>query len=221
MKDLFLLSQARQIAENATDDAMGVAVRMLIKQFLAMNIADIKPIPQLAVKHFTGENKGTYVLSGICMDADNKVAVGASPYALLVNPAEFKSVAGVKQGTVIVDAENRSKKLDGAFPDYQKLIPAASVTKPIVMRPLQDIQFDAKYAVVDARMNGYDLPVVRVADKTDSQCAVYIAVIRLPLFLRARLDGWEAEMLNEDMLVRPLVKRFEDGKTMLLMVVNP
>lgn len=220
MKDLFLIAQARQLAEEATDDTMGNAVRMLIKQFLAMNMKDFKPVPELAVKHFVGKHEKEYSIDGICMDIDNKVAVATSRHVLLVNPDEFKSVAGVKNGVVVVDVDDRSKKISNKFPPYAKIIPDPKSTKPIALRPMQDILFEAKHSLVEASFDDCT-PIVKIADKTSKQCDIYIAVARLPFLMLGGADGWTACMDGQDILQNPIVKRYGDSKVMMIMTAKP
>lgn len=221
MNDIFLLNQARQLTEEATDNTMGKAIQMLIKQFLAMNVATPIAIPELKVKYFTGKDTKYPGISHVCMDIDNKVAVATSKYVLLVNPDEFAEVEGHDKGMVVVDIKKRTKVVDGLFPQYQRIVPTEKETTEVTLFSIQDIIFGAKHAIVEARLNNLQFPVVKIGDNTKNKCDIFVAVSKVPFLMLAGTDGWRAMQEGQDLLKRPLVKRFKDGKIMLIMPSQP
>lgn len=221
MNDIFLLNQARQLAEEATDNTMGKAIQMLIKQFLAMNVATPIAIPEMKVKYFTGKDERYTGISHVCMDIDNKVAVATSKQVLLINPDEFAEVNGHDNGLVVVDINNRAKVMDRPFPKYHSIVPTEKETTEVTLFSIQDIIFDAKRAIVDAKLNNLLLPVVKIGDKTKNKYDIFIAVSKIPFLMLAGTDGWRATQESQDFLQRPLVKRFEDGKVVLIMPSQP
>lgn len=221
MNDIFLLNQARQLTEEATDNTMGKAIQMLIKQFLAMNVTTPIAIPELKVEHFTGKDAKYPGIAHVCMDIDNKVAVATSKHVLLVNPDEFAEVDGHDKGIVVVDIKKRTKVVDALFPQYQRIIPTEKETTEVTLFSIQDIIFGAKHGIVEARLTNSQLPVVKIGDKTKNKCDIYVAVSKVPFLMLAGTDGWRAFQDGQDLLQRPLVKRFEDGKIMLIMPSQP
>ena len=221
MNDIFLLNQARQLTKEAIDNTMGNAIQMLIKQFLAMNVATPIAIPELKVKYFTGKDTQYPGISHVCMDIDNKVAVATSKYVLLVNPDEFTEVEGHDKGMVVVDIKKRTKVVDAMFPQYQHVIPSEKKTTGVTLFNIQDIIFRAKHAIVEAKLNNLQFSVVKIGDKTKNKCDIFVEVSKIPFLMLAGTDGWRAVQDDRDFLQRPLVKRFGDGKVMLIMPSQP
>ena len=221
MNDIFLLNQARQLAEEATDNTMDKAIHMLIKEFLAMNVETPIAIPEMKVEYFTGNDAKYTGISHVCMDIDNKVAVATSKHTLLINPDEFTEVEGHDSGLVVVDINNRTKVVDGLFPQYKHIVPTEKETTKVTLFSMQDIIFRSKHAIVEARMNNIQLPVVKIGDNIKNKCNIFVAVSKVPFLMLAGTDGWRAMQDKKDFLQRPLVKRFEDGKVMLIMPSQP